>query len=175
LKAPQHASFRPRFKHTIEAHLWESGLKATVIRPAGFMENLLMPTTGIGEGKFYHFMPQGKVAPYITTEDIGIFAGVIFQNPAQFIGKTLNIAGDKLDVDGILEALESSLGKQIELVQLPKEFLAAQNPMFAQLIDVQANAPYPEIDLQEMRALNPRLRTLKMWLEEFVKAKLLKS
>src|SRR5690606_21957558 len=63
-------SFRHRFKHSIEDHLWKSGLKAVVLRPATFMENFLMPSAGIKEGKLYNFMPPGKKVPYITTEDI---------------------------------------------------------------------------------------------------------
>lgn len=39
-------SFRPKFKFTIEKYLLESGLKASVIRPATFMENLLLPSFG---------------------------------------------------------------------------------------------------------------------------------
>ncbi|KRD58742.1 hypothetical protein ASE40_20745 [Flavobacterium sp. Root935] len=95
--ADKHKPFRPRFKHTIEEHLWKSGLKATVLHPATFMENFLMPSSGITEGKLYNFMPQGKKVPYISTEDIGIFARIIFQNPDSYVGKTIELLGDKID------------------------------------------------------------------------------
>ena len=44
LMSDKHKSFRPRFKHSIEEHLWKSGLKAVVLRPATFIENFLLPS-----------------------------------------------------------------------------------------------------------------------------------
>lgn len=171
MMADKQKSFRPRFKHTIEEHLWKSGLHATVLHPATFMENLLMPSSGVSEGKLYNFMPQGRKVPYITTEDIGVFARVVFQDPDTYIGKTLELAGDEVDEQEILKALKSNLGKDIELIQLAKEALAAQNILFGKLIDMFTNTPFPTLDFDALRKLNPQLRTFPAWLEQFGKAK----
>lgn len=165
-------AFRPRFKHTIEEHLWKSGLHAVVLRPATFMENFLMPSTGISEGKFYNFMPQGKKVPYITTEDIGIFARIIFQDPDKYVGKTIDLAGDKIDEIEILNALRSSLGIDLKLVQLTTDELKIQNPLFARLIEMFTNVPFPAIDIDALRTLNPQLRSFSSWLDEIGKSKL---
>src|SRR5690606_17154160 len=50
-------SFRPKFKFTIEKYLLDSGLHGAVIRPATFMENLLLPSFGLGEDKFINPLP----------------------------------------------------------------------------------------------------------------------
>ncbi|MBP4138361.1 NmrA/HSCARG family protein [Flavobacterium geliluteum] len=169
--ADKHKSFRPRFKHTIEDHLWKSGLKATVLHPATFMENFLMPSSGITEGKLYNFMPQGKKVPYISTEDIGIFARIIFQNPDNYAGQTIELLGDKIDEIEILNALQTSLGINLELVQLSLEELTAQNPLFGKLIEMFTYEPFLSVHLEALRILNPKLLSFSSWLEEFGKSK----
>nr|WP_315154033.1 NmrA/HSCARG family protein [uncultured Flavobacterium sp.] len=169
--ADKHKSFRPRFKHTIEDYLWESGLKATVLRPATFMENFLMSTYGITEGKLYNFMPQGKKIPYITTEDIGIYARIVFQNPENYLGKTIDLAGDEIDENEILNILNSRLNLNLELVQLSIEELRAQNPLFGELIEMFTQIPFPIFDFDTLRKLNPQLRIFSSWMDEFGKSK----
>ena len=171
MMADKHKSFRPRFKHTIEEYLWNSGLKATVLHPATFMENLLMPSSGISEGILYNFMPKGRKIPYITTEDIGVFARVVFEDPETYLGRTLDLAGDELDELEILKALKASLGKDLKLIQLPKEALVAQNILFGKLIDMFTNTQFPPLDFVALRKLNPQLRTFPAWLEQFGKEK----
>jgi len=172
LMADKQEAFRPRFKHTIEEYLWSSGLNATVLRPATFMENFLMPSSGISEGIFYNFMPEGRKIPYITTEDIGVFARVIFQNPDTYARRTLDLAGDEIDEKDIIVALNASLNRDLKLVQLQKADLVAQNPLFGKLIDMFTNTTFPEIDFNALRKMNPRLRTFSAWLEEFGKKEL---
>jgi len=172
MMADKQKSFRPRFKHTIEEYLWESGIKATVLRPATFMENFLMPSSGISDGMFYNFMPEGRKIPYITTEDIGVFARVVFQNPEKYIGRTLELAGDEVDEKEILAAINQTLGGDLKLVQLHKADLAAQNVLFGKLIDMFCSTPFPTIDFEELRKLNPQLRTFPAWLEQFGKLSL---
>ena len=167
MMADKHKSFRPRFKHTIEEYLWTSGIKATVLRPATFMENFLMPSSGIAEGNFFNFMPQGRKIPYISTEDIGVFARVVFQNPEKYVGQTLELAGDEVDEQEVLAALNSSLGSDLKLIQLHKADLVAQNVLFGELIDMFTTTPFPRIDYKGLSTMNPRLRTFPEWLEQF--------
>ncbi|MBP4138368.1 NmrA/HSCARG family protein [Flavobacterium geliluteum] len=174
IMSDRHKSFRPRFKHTIEEHLWNSGLKATVLRPATFMENFLLPASGIKEGKLYNFMPKGRKIPYITTEDIGIFARIVFQNPEKYAGQTLDLMGDEIDEIEILNALQSSLGINLELVQLSLEDLTAQNPLFGRLIEMFTYEPFPAVDIEDLRILNPKLRSFSSWLDQFGKSKFIK-
>jgi len=174
LMAHQHKPFRPRFKHTIEEYLWNSGLNATVLHPATFMENFLLPSSGITEGNLYNFMPQGKKVPYITTEDIGVFARIIFQDQANYYGKTIALAGDVVDENEILNALHSGLNVNLQLVQLSIEDLASQNPLFGKLIEMFAQTEFPIIDINTLRELHPQLHSFSSWLEEFGKSKLSK-
>lgn len=173
LMSDRHKSFRPRFKHTIEEYLWKSGLKATVLHPATFMENFLMTSSGVSEGKLYNFMPQGLKAPYITTEDIGIFARIVFQDPDSYAGKTIDLAGDFIDEIDVLNAFKSSLGLDLELVQFSIEDLAAQNPLFAKLIEMFRRERFPAIDLEALRDINPQLRSFSSRWDEFGRSKFL--
>lgn len=174
--ADRHASFRPRFKHTIEKYLFESGLNATVLRPATFMENLLMPSSGIArEGKYYNFMPQGIKIPYITTLDVGIFAAMVFNNYEQYVGKTIDLVGDLLTEVDVVKKLEKTLGRKIELVNLSRETLVAQNPIFGQLVDLFNTKEFEYLDFTELRRINPSLRSFSDWLVELGAEKLKNS
>ena len=118
--------FRPKFKFTIEKYLFESNLKGAVIRPAGFMENLLLPSFGLGEGKFINPLPQEKAISWIATKDIGTFARIIFQNYKEFNGKTVDFGGELFTPKQVLKLLEEKLNQTIDFVQVPLEVLYQQ-------------------------------------------------
>lgn len=58
-------------KAEIERHIRRLPLAATIVRPATFMELLVMPGFGLDEGRFQFFMlPEGRMQ-VLAVEDIG--------------------------------------------------------------------------------------------------------
>jgi len=166
LASDKQATFRPKFKYSIEQYLWNSGLKGTVIRPASFMENLLLPSFGLGEGKFINPLPEDRAIPYVATQDIGVFARIIFQNQRQFVGKTIDLGSDVFTPKQILYLLESKLGQSIEFVQVPLEILYQQSKTFAQLVEMIAKEGYDTIDYNFIKQWMPKLTTFDQWMDE---------
>ncbi|MDQ7053771.1 MAG: NmrA/HSCARG family protein [candidate division KSB1 bacterium] len=83
-------------KGKIEDRIGELGLRATILKPNIFMENLVDP--GVAP-VFWHLAPKligwQKPLPWVATEDIGAVAAQAFQNPERWAGRTLEIVGER--------------------------------------------------------------------------------
>ncbi|WP_456298825.1 NmrA family NAD(P)-binding protein [Chryseobacterium fluminis] len=158
--------FRPKFKFTIEQYLLESKLQGAVIRPASFMENLLLPSFGLGEGKFINPLPEETAISWVTTQDIGTFARIIFQNHSDFNGKTIDFGGQLFTPRQVLELLEKKLDQPIEFVQVPLEMLYQQSEIFAKLVEMVAKEGYDPIDDKLISSWLPKLTSFEEWLDD---------
>jgi len=157
--------FRPRFKFTIEKYLLQSTLQGAVIRPASFMENLLLPSFGLGDNKFINPLPEETAISWVTTKDIGTFARIIFQNYQDFNGKTIDFGGALFTPKQILELLEKKLGKPIEFIQVPLKTLYQQSETFAKLVEMVAEEGYDPIDYNFISSWLPKLISFEEWLD----------
>ncbi|WP_293946207.1 MULTISPECIES: NmrA family NAD(P)-binding protein [unclassified Sphingobacterium] len=159
-------SFRPKFKFTIEKYLLDSGLHGAVIRPATFMENLLLPSFGLGEDKFINPLPEDKAISWVATNDIGTFARIIFQNYKEFDGKTIDFGGELYTPKQILQLLEAKLEQAINFVQIPLDILYQQSETFAKLVEMIDREGYDPIDYELISSWMPKLTRFEQWLDE---------
>ncbi|WP_411821889.1 NmrA/HSCARG family protein [Leptospira sp. 'Mane'] len=157
---------RPKFKHSIEKHIWEIGIPATILRPSGFMENYLLPQFGISEGRIYDPTNSDLPIALIAVEDIGYFAALAFQEPEFFLGKTLDLAGDFLTTPNIAKTIGDSIGQNISHFQVPLEVLKDKSEILWKLMKEVNETGYPEVNLEILRKIHPNLMTLKDWLEK---------
>ncbi|MCS3869436.1 uncharacterized protein YbjT (DUF2867 family) [Chryseobacterium ginsenosidimutans] len=158
--------FRPKFKFTLEKNLLQSKLQGAVIRPASFMENLLLPSFGLSDNKFINPLPEQTAISWITTKDIGTFARIIFQNYQDFNGKTIDFGGELFTPRQILELLEKKLNQPIEFVQVPLEMLYQQSETFAKLVEMVAEEGYGPIDYNFISSWLPKLTSFEEWLDD---------
>ncbi|WP_263603467.1 NmrA family NAD(P)-binding protein [Chryseobacterium sp. PET-29] len=158
-------TFRPKFKFTIEKYLLESKLQGAVIRPASFMENLILPSFGLGEGKFVNPLPEETAISWIATKDIGTFARIILQNYKYFNGKTIDFGGELFTPKQVLELLEEKLNQPIEFIQVPVEILYQQSETFAQLVEMIAKEGYDPINYDLISSWMPKLTSFEEWLD----------
>jgi uncharacterized protein YbjT (DUF2867 family) len=158
--------FRPRFKFTIEKYLLQSALQGAVIRPASFMENLLLPSFGLGDNKFINPLPEETAISWITTKDIGTFARIIFQNYKDFNGRTIDFGGELFSPKQVLKLLERKLDQPLEFVQVPLEILYQQSETFAKLVEMVATEGYDPIDTELISSWLPKLTSFEEWLDD---------
>ena len=158
--------FRPKFKFTIEKHLLESNLQGAVIRPASFMENLLLPSFGLGQGKFINPLPEEKAISWVATNDIGTFVRIMFQNHKEFNGKTVNFGGDLLTPKQVLKLLQEKLKQPIDFVQVPLEALYQQSETFAKLVEMIDKEGYDPIDYKFISSWMPKMTGFGQWMDE---------
>jgi len=166
-------SFRPLFKHTIESYLIHSGIKYTILKPAVFYENFYLPNYGLDQKLIYNPLPADMQLPFISVEDIGVFARLAFQQPEAYNGKVLNITGELLTSADLAAAFSKALGVEITPIEIPVEAIKQQNELLGLFMEALHIHGYPKIDVNEFRNLHPSILSLNQWIEEYGKEKLL--
>ncbi|MEJ7778148.1 MAG: NmrA/HSCARG family protein [Daejeonella sp.] len=108
-------------KFIIENHIRELAMPYTIIRPASFYENFLIPQVkkGILKGKLSQTINSHTIMPYIATDDIGKAAVKIFGNFQEYSGKTLTLGNEQLDSLKLAEKFSRALNKKVEYKRLP--------------------------------------------------------
>ena len=85
-------------KHAIRQRIAQLGLRATVLEPGSFMENLLHPQVlaGVRKGKLTSPVRCDLLQPLVAVADMGPAAVWCFQHPEQSVGKAFPVYGDPL-------------------------------------------------------------------------------
>jgi uncharacterized protein YbjT (DUF2867 family) len=109
-------------KWQIEQHIARSGLSYTILRPAFFMQNwygfLREP---ILNGTLPLPLNPHTPLQQISVEDIGAIAARVFQKPSRWSGRTIELAGEELRIEQVVETLSRVLGWPVRYVQVPWE------------------------------------------------------
>ncbi|MFT3770979.1 MAG: NmrA/HSCARG family protein [Minicystis sp.] len=157
-------------KWHIEEHIRALGLRATILRPAAFMENFATPGLGIAQGKVVFFGAPTQPIPLIAADDIGAFAALAFANPGAHGGKIIALVGDLLSGDEVAAAISRALHRTIPYELFPREIIR-QNPAFEPVLAF-IDRYRTKADIPALRALHPSLLTFDAWLREHGKAQL---
>jgi uncharacterized protein YbjT (DUF2867 family) len=146
-------------KWEIEEHIRSIGLPHTILRPVGFMENLLWPIVGLAEHKLRYFGAPDQNIQFIAVQDIGKFARAVFANPSVHIGKSYEIAGDDLSGTDIAKQISNVTHRHVVYQQLPSD-----NPFFRSILDFIEKHGGGNANLEELRMIVPNLFTFEAWL-----------
>jgi uncharacterized protein YbjT (DUF2867 family) len=101
-------------KSRIEEHIGTVDILSTIIRPASFMEILLLPGMGLGDGRFTFLMGNEQPMQFVSVRDIGLIVDRIFSSPEEFARRTLDIAGDALTGNQLAHHFTTAWGRPIE-------------------------------------------------------------
>ncbi|MBJ7289358.1 NmrA/HSCARG family protein [Williamsia sp.] len=110
-------------KSRVEAHIRGLDIPSTIVRPASFMEILLLPGMGLADGQFSFLMRNDQAVQVVAVRDIGLVAAEIFGSPASFVGRTIDLAGDSLTGDELAHHLGTTLGRPISYHRIPDDVL----------------------------------------------------
>ena len=119
-------------KFEVEEHIRSLGLPSTIVRPAPFMELLMLPGMGLDQGSFSFFLRPDQTGQVIAVRDIGMIVASIFAAPGQFVGRTIEIAGDEMTGAQLGEKLSRAAARPITYLRFPDSILA-QNPFLGRL------------------------------------------
>jgi uncharacterized protein YbjT (DUF2867 family) len=162
----------PIDKWQIEEHIRQLDLPATILRPAGFMEDFVSPARFFQNGSLNVPWRDDLVMQLIAIDDIGAFAALAFADPRNYLGAALEITGDRLTAPQIADALSRAAGRPIPHTQVPLEILWEQVPEAAKVF-TWANERYFDTDLGPLRKAYPGLMDFSSWLSRTGKARLL--
>jgi uncharacterized protein YbjT (DUF2867 family) len=151
-------------KARIEAHIRTLPIRATIVRPAAFMEMLTMPGFGLAEGRFTFFAKPEQWVQLIAVEDIGRFVAAVFADPSRFGGETFEIASDAVTGRDLEALFTEAAGRPIAYSRFPDEVLAT-NPFLQKLTALLDEGPLAgHADLAALRGVNPQMQSLRSWL-----------
>lgn len=122
-------------KAEIEAHIRDIGIRYTIVRPAGFMELLMLPGMGLDQGRFTSFVRPDQRGQVIAAQDIGKIVAQIFGDAERFAGLTIEIAGDTVTGTSLQESLSRAAAKPIAYHRFPDSLLQ-ENAFLGRLADL---------------------------------------
>jgi uncharacterized protein YbjT (DUF2867 family) len=148
-------------KWQIEQYIVPSGLSYTILRPAFFMQNwhsylrepILNGTLPLP------LNPQTRLQQ-ISTEDIGAFAAMAFEHPSKWSGRTIELAGDELNMLQVAEALTRAMHRNVKYVQVPwQQFRQSAGEEMTKMYRWFNDVGY-HVDIAALRKEYPNLCTL---------------
>jgi uncharacterized protein YbjT (DUF2867 family) len=155
-------------KWEVENYVRKLGLPATMIRPAGFMENYYIDQVEIGilKGKLMDPIRGDKPYQTIASDDIGAFVALAFERPKEFIGMELEIAGSELTNLEAAQVFSRVLGRPVKFQKLPMPIVRlALGKEFYQMFHWFNESGF-KADIPTLRKRYPEihLHTLEEWL-----------
>ncbi|MCI0413717.1 NmrA/HSCARG family protein [bacterium] len=156
-------------KWQIEQHIQKLDLPATVYRPVFFIDNFHGTAWGFGdhirEGKLLMGLKPSTKLQMIAVDDVGTFVAKAFANPAEFKGKSYELAGDELTMKEIAAQFSKYQPKPVEHVQVPIEQVRSTNKEWADMLEWFDAEGY-KADIPALRKIHPGLMTFEDWLKK---------
>jgi uncharacterized protein YbjT (DUF2867 family) len=154
-------------KATNERYMKGIGLPLTVLRPAYFMENFNSPPARkmLAGGRLIMALAPDKELQMISVEDIGFIAAIMLDNPDDWKGQEMEIAGDSLTMPEVAERFSAALGNRVEFVEQQVQELKKVDPGRYQTMRWLNESGY-QANIPAIRAIHPSLMTLENWLEK---------
>ncbi|GHE76147.1 NmrA family transcriptional regulator [Amycolatopsis deserti] len=152
-------------KWQVEQHIEALGLPVTVLRPAMFYDGFhhVGPRLVDGELVLGLWLRPEVPLQLIATADIGVFAADAFDDPAHWIGRRIELAGDELTGPQMAEVFARVTGIPARYEQQPIEQLQAISAEMAAMFGWFDREGY-RADLPALRRLHPALTSLESWL-----------
>jgi len=154
----------PGPKTDIELALVAGDIPYTVLRPVAFMENYAGQQQRIAQNGISDSRAPDRELHFIAVRDIGRIVGAAFDDPTNWQGVAINIAGDRLTVAEHVAVFSKVMGQPVAYNQLPlDDFLATLpkplRPLFRWYHEVGYIA-----DVERLRRQFPQMLTLEQYL-----------
>lgn len=151
-------------KLRIENHIRTLPITATIVRPAAFMEMLLMPGFGLDQGQFHFFMRPDQPMQFIAVQDIGAIVPAVLADPGRFGGTTFEIASASASGADLQALFTQAAGRPISYARFSDEVLAGNAFLrrLAELLD--AGPLVGQADLAALRQMHPGLQSFESWI-----------
>jgi uncharacterized protein YbjT (DUF2867 family) len=153
-------------KWIIEQHIHSLGVPYTIFRPAAFMDNYNWSRAFILNGTFAgRGLRPEKGVQIIAVEDVAVFVALAFADPRDYLGKTLELAGDDLTETQVAEVFTKVIGRPVKLgPPAPGSFRRSDEEMRAMFEFF--NGEGYTADVPALRKLHPGLLSLEAYLRK---------
>jgi uncharacterized protein YbjT (DUF2867 family) len=153
-------------KWIIEQHIHSLGIPYTILRPAAFYENFNWERAVILNGTYNALgLRPEKEHQLIAVEDVGVFAAFAFANPDEYVGKTIELAGDAPTEPQIADTFAKVIGRSVKLVLPTGEGGPSSDEEMTAMFNFFNGEAY-NADIPALRKLHPGLLTLEQYLRK---------
>lgn len=147
-------------KWLIEQYIQSLNLPYTILRPVAFMENAYFTQAAISNGMYFGIgLRPDKKMQVVATDDIGALTALVFAKPQEYLGKTIEFAGDELTESETAATLARVIGRPVNLMptqpQTDPEMIAMHNFFNGEAYDA---------DIPALRKTLTQLKTYEQWL-----------
>jgi uncharacterized protein YbjT (DUF2867 family) len=106
-------------KYEVEKHIAKVGVRATVLAPVSFMENLYFVKEQLAKGIYATALPPTRALAQVAVADIGAVAVRVLEDARRFTGKRFDLASDELTGNEALATLSRVTGRPFRYYQVP--------------------------------------------------------
>ena len=99
-------------KYAVEEHIAKIGVRATVLAPVYFMENLYFGKEQLANGIYATPLPPTRPLAQVAVADIGAVAVRLLEDPGRFAGKRFDLGGDELTGNDVVAILSRVTGRR---------------------------------------------------------------
>jgi uncharacterized protein YbjT (DUF2867 family) len=110
-------------KYEVEKYIARIGVRATIIAPVFFMENLYFGKEQLAKGIYGVALPPTRALAQIAVADIGAVAIRVLEDAGRFTGKRFDLAGDELTGNDVVAILARVTGRPFSYYQVPLDVI----------------------------------------------------
>jgi len=110
-------------KYEVEKHIVRIGVRATVLAPVYFMENLYFGKEQLAKGIYATPLPPTRQLAQVAVADIGAVAVRLLEDPGRFAGKRFDLASDDLTGNDVVAILSRVTGRSFTYFQVPLDVI----------------------------------------------------
>jgi uncharacterized protein YbjT (DUF2867 family) len=110
-------------KYEVEKHIAKVGVRATILAPVYFMENLYFGKAQLAKGIYAAALPPTRALAQIAVADIGAVAVRVLEDVGRFTGKRFDLASDELTGNDVVAILSRVTGRPFAYQQVPLDVI----------------------------------------------------
>src|SRR6202051_4892572 len=106
-------------KYEVEKHIAKIGVRATILAPVSFMENLYYGKEQLAKGVYAAALPPTRKLAQVAVADIGAVAVRVLEDAGRFTGQRFDLASDELTGNEAMAILARVTGRPFSYYQVP--------------------------------------------------------
>ena len=110
-------------KYEVEKHIAKVGVRATILAPVYFMENLYFGKEQLAKGVYAATLPPTRALAQIAVADIGAVAVRVLEDAGRFTGKRFDLASDELSGNDVVAILSRVTRRSFSYYQVPLDVI----------------------------------------------------
>ena len=110
-------------KYEVERHIAKAGVRATILAPVAFMENLNFVREQLAKGIYASALAPTRALAQIAVADIGAVAVRVLEDADRFTGKRFDLASDELTGNDAVAILLRVTSRSFTYFQVPLDVI----------------------------------------------------